>query len=80
MRRRALLRVSELRVLMNVVAPSCDLVGDRRCSTVDFGRKRWVGDDDLLSRRAVPGERQKRRKDNREAPAAAPEPIAVEHD
>jgi hypothetical protein len=52
--RRALLRVSELRMLMNVVTPSCHLVGDCRCSPVDFRRKCWVGDDDLLSRRAVP--------------------------
>jgi len=45
-------------MLMNVVTPSRHLVGDCCCSPVDFSRKCWVSDDDLLSRRAVPGEDQ----------------------
>src|SRR5689334_9284688 len=64
--RRALLRVSELRMLMNVVTPSCHLVGDCCGSTIDFGCERWVGDDDLLSRRSS-GEYKQRRKNGRVA-------------
>ena len=44
-RRRTLLGVAELRMLVNVVTPGGDLVGDRGGATIDVSGQRWIGGD-----------------------------------
>ena len=50
-RRRTLLGVAQLGMLVNVVPPGRDLVGNRRRATIDISRQRRVGDHRLRMKR-----------------------------